>query len=446
VPRTELVVACSQLDALLGDPGGARRRLLTALEPIPREHGAALAVELAALATTTTERRGWLRHVRGADPLVTTGADALAAVADRDLEAIDRAAARLRELNDSTLAAQLTVVARIARAQLELERLQDAAETTDRALAIAHRTQRQEALVELLELRATNLLLALELDGALREAEAAERLARSQEARHMAWLRAVILHHRGDVVAAERVAAAVEQPDAVGACELAAIREPELCLRETVPRPARLDPLSSSRLLPALARAAVAAGRLDDAERWAVAIDPALPLSNARASYARAELLLARGEAAAAARLADDTVTVAERLRARLDAAEARLLAGRAHAAAGDDEQAKRALQQVAADAARGGALRLRDAAARELRRIGSRVSARAHRDGQLTGRERTVAELVADGHSNKQVAAALFLSEGTIENTLTRVYAKLGIRSRTQLARTLAPESRRLP
>ena len=82
-----------------------------------------------------------------------------------------------------------------------------------------------------------------------------------------------------------------------------------------------------------------------------------------------------------------------------------------------------------------------------ELRRLGTRVSARAHRDGQLTKRERTVAELVADGHPNKQVAAALFLSEGTIENTLTRVYAKLGIRSRTQLTRTLAAhESRRLP
>ena len=384
VPRVELVVACSQLDALLGDPGCARRRLLAALEAIPREHGAPLALELAALANTTTERRRWLRHVCGADPLVAAGADALAAVADRDLEAIDRAAARLRELNDSTLAARLTVVARVARAQLELERLEDAAETTDRALAIAGRTQRQEALVELLELRATNLLLALELDSALREAEAAERLARSQGARHLTWLRAVILHHRGDVVAAER---------------------------------------------------------------GAEATDPALSLSTARASCARAELLLARGEAAAAARLAEDAVAAAERLRARLDAAEARLLAGRAHAAAGDSERAKRVLQRVAADAARGGALRLRDAAARELRRLGTRVSARAHRDGQLTERERTVAELVADGHPNKQVAAALFLSEGTIENTLTRIYAKLGIRSRTQLTRTLAAhESRRLP
>jgi DNA-binding CsgD family transcriptional regulator len=53
--------------------------------------------------------------------------------------------------------------------------------------------------------------------------------------------------------------------------------------------------------------------------------------------------------------------------------------------------------------------------------------------------RERGIAELVAQGHSNKQVAGALFLSEKTIQNALTRVYAKLGVRSRTQLTRTFA-------
>jgi DNA-binding NarL/FixJ family response regulator len=54
---------------------------------------------------------------------------------------------------------------------------------------------------------------------------------------------------------------------------------------------------------------------------------------------------------------------------------------------------------------------------------------------GELTERERSIAELVLLGHSNKQVAATLFLSEKTVQNTLTRVYAKLGVRSRTQLA-----------
>ncbi len=196
-----------------------------------------------------------------------------------------------------------------------------------------------------------------------------------------------------------------------------------------------------------MVRAGIAAGRLDDAERWArIATEHTarlrLPAGMARASCARAEVLLARGDAAGAAALAGEAVGAAERAAAPLDALEARLLAGRAHAAAGDAEAAKDALQRVAADAARAGALRLRDDAARDLRRLGSRVSAdvrraaRGRSDAELTERERDIAELVAAGSSNKQVAATLFLSEKTVENALTRVYAKLGVRSRTQLAR----------
>jgi DNA-binding NarL/FixJ family response regulator len=45
------------------------------------------------------------------------------------------------------------------------------------------------------------------------------------------------------------------------------------------------------------------------------------------------------------------------------------------------------------------------------------------------------VAELVAEGRSNKQVADALFVSVRTVEANLTRIYAKLGIHSRTELA-----------
>jgi len=81
--------------------------------------------------------------------------------------------------------------------------------------------------------------------------------------------------------------------------------------------------------------------------------------------------------------------------------------------------------------------------AARELRKLGTRIpgpNASAAPEGALTGRERDVADLVAQGRSNKQVAADLFLSEKTIESTLTRVYAKLGVRSRVELVRRLAP------
>jgi len=68
-----------------------------------------------------------------------------------------------------------------------------------------------------------------------------------------------------------------------------------------------------------------------------------------------------------------------------------------------------------------------------ELGSIGGRK-----REEGLTPAEQRVAALVAEGHTNREVAAALFLGERTVETHLLHVYAKLGIRSRTELARTL--------
>jgi DNA-binding CsgD family transcriptional regulator len=68
-----------------------------------------------------------------------------------------------------------------------------------------------------------------------------------------------------------------------------------------------------------------------------------------------------------------------------------------------------------------------------ELGRIGGRT-----REEGLTAAERRVAALVAAGRTNREVAEQLFLGERTVAGHLTRVYAKLGVRSRTELARRL--------
>jgi len=68
-----------------------------------------------------------------------------------------------------------------------------------------------------------------------------------------------------------------------------------------------------------------------------------------------------------------------------------------------------------------------------ELGRIGGRTRAEG-----LTAAERRVADLVAEGRTNREVAAALFLAERTVASHLSHVYAKLGVRSRTELARKL--------
>jgi DNA-binding CsgD family transcriptional regulator len=70
-----------------------------------------------------------------------------------------------------------------------------------------------------------------------------------------------------------------------------------------------------------------------------------------------------------------------------------------------------------------------------ELARIGGRGPGGT----ELTPTERKLAELVAQGHSNKQIAAALFVTPKTVGTALSRLYAKLGVHSRTELIRRLA-------
>jgi DNA-binding CsgD family transcriptional regulator len=69
-----------------------------------------------------------------------------------------------------------------------------------------------------------------------------------------------------------------------------------------------------------------------------------------------------------------------------------------------------------------------------ELRRI----SGRAPTTGALTPAEERVAALVAGGKTNREVAAALFLSERTVEGHLSRIFGKLGVRHRAEVARAL--------
>ena len=74
-----------------------------------------------------------------------------------------------------------------------------------------------------------------------------------------------------------------------------------------------------------------------------------------------------------------------------------------------------------------------------------ARIGGRAPGGDELTEGERRIAEQIAAGKSNKEAAAALFLSVHTVESALTRVYRKLGVRSRTELTRRLGdlPQSK---
>ena len=73
-----------------------------------------------------------------------------------------------------------------------------------------------------------------------------------------------------------------------------------------------------------------------------------------------------------------------------------------------------------------------------EIARIGGRSASTE----TLTPTETAVAELVATGMSNREVAAALFVTPKAVEANLARIYAKRRVRSRTELARQMASEA----
>src|SRR5207244_13595166 len=82
-----------------------------------------------------------------------------------------------------------------------------------------------------------------------------------------------------------------------------------------------------------------------------------------------------------------------------------------------------------------------------ELRATGEATRGRDRSTSdELTLQELQVALKVAEGATNRETAAALFLSPMTIEAHLSRVYGKLGIRSRTELAHRFAQDSSGTP
>ena len=194
-----------------------------------------------------------------------------------------------------------------------------------------------------------------------------------------------------------------------------------------------------------LSRARLALGQLDAAEEVSTRAEiraeaSRLPLRRATARLTRGTVRLARGDAAAALELARDATEIADQAGNPLIGGRARLLAGRALAAAGQREAAVAELSAADAQLSGCGAAKETDAAARELRRLGQRISRRPrpHSTGTgvagLSSREREVAGLVASGKTNKDIAAALYLSEKTIESHLARIYDKLDIHSRAAL------------
>jgi DNA-binding CsgD family transcriptional regulator len=183
-------------------------------------------------------------------------------------------------------------------------------------------------------------------------------------------------------------------------------------------------------------------GELDDARAVTarlreLAQEQAHPWARAGAERCEALILLVGesydAEAAAALARAADAY---EALGLRFDAARSLLALGRAQRRFKQWGLARAALERAAGTFDEIGSPGWAAQARAELTRVGARRPGPA---GELTESERRAAELAAGGLSNKEIARELFVTVHTVEVHLSRAYAKLGVRSRGQLAQRLS-------
>jgi DNA-binding CsgD family transcriptional regulator len=206
-------------------------------------------------------------------------------------------------------------------------------------------------------------------------------------------------------------------------------------LAAALPRDGRFDPCLT-RFVPNEIEALVGLGRTAEAAELlalfaaqAVALDR--PWALAAAGRCRALLLSAAGDHDGAQAAVDAALVEHDRVEMPFERARTLLVAGTVQRRARRRRDARTTLEAARAAFLDVGAAAWERQAVAELGRIGGRAPA----SGELTESERRIVELVVAGRSNKDVAAQLYLAPATVEAALSRIYRKLGVGSRTQLA-----------
>jgi DNA-binding CsgD family transcriptional regulator len=191
------------------------------------------------------------------------------------------------------------------------------------------------------------------------------------------------------------------------------------------------------RFVPDEIEALIGLGRLDEAEErlgWLEERGRALDRASAIAAGLRCRGLLAAatndGEGALGA--FEQALEQHARVPMPFDRARTLLALGAALRRAKRKRHARATLEEAVQVFEALGATLWAQKARAELGQIGGRAASQ----GELTPTERRVAELVAQGLTNKEVAGTLFVSARTVEFHLSNVYRKLGLRSRAELAR----------
>jgi DNA-binding NarL/FixJ family response regulator len=474
-----MAVAAAGVERLLGRHDAGRRRLLRALDaaaPDTQEGGRLLA-DLAVAAYQRGDYAEMRKRAQEIGPgatrpnavaavaatLLALG-DAFAGEGDRATDGVAAALAAVDRATDEELAAAAELTMAVSWGLLALDRLPEGLAVARRIASVARGQGNGTAWVihELAAVLALGLLgRVADADPAADEAEQAARVGgNGQLLQWTLWLRGWVLLERGHLdgalaAAGESVELAAELDDSASAVVAQAVLGAVLAARDEHARARELlqaydiDHGWICRWAPVLVESDLA---LDDlpaarahAER-AGSLAPGTGMAGARAAAGRAQALVALAEedAPAAAELALAAAAEAAAAGAALEEARDRLVAGRALLAT-DREAGVAELVAAGEQAAACGAPRVEAEARLVLRRAGVRVGRGGPRAGGTEGlaalspREREITELVAQGLTNRAIAGRLYLSEKTIETHLTRVFQKLGVRSRVQVAAEVA-------
>jgi ATP/maltotriose-dependent transcriptional regulator MalT len=489
--RAELVAKISFATRMSGRPLGARVLVARALEGLPREASSALALRLE-LAIDHYWRGEFGQMHKVAEPVLAEAGDrgetlfvafaaALCSMAsgslnrpDRGLAELDEAREALASLPDQRVAERIDVAGYVAQAASALERIDDALECIYRGKRLAEMTGQTPYLPGML-VQETN---ASFMKGRIAEAKALAETAtdaavltgNDQFAIWALWSDAIVCSCAGDTTralasASEAVARSEHLPTTFFSSlsrlhlaaalhaggDLAAARA-ELARFEEGPAQQLLD-LRGGNGWELLVLTQLAVGELDAAVDSAARAEAraratSLPQRTATALSASAAVLLARADPAGAIEKAREAIALAASAGNPLLSARARAVEGTAHGHRGETQEGIAELAQAERTLLECGAMREANAAARELRRLGHRrprrirAAPRGTRRDALSPRETEIATLVAEGKRNRDVAAALFLSEKTVESHLARIYDKVGVHSRAALAAIIARET----
>lgn len=496
--RVRIVRTCAGVETNLGRHEQAQAHLEGALDAVPEgqsEETVALMIDLAMNGFWRAAYAGmhdWAERAADAasqigDRPLTAAALAVLALADSMTGEPERAESRRAEaaglvesLSDEELCRRVDAAAWLAGAELYLDRYIEADAHADRALRVGRATGQGELFLVLVQIlgrvwyvRGKLAEAADLLDGGI---ETARLLGNTQALVWNLFNRSVVALATGDVQLAlvsarESVDLSLEL-DAGFHSAWAAVRlagalyetgQPEsaveLLLEAAGGEGLELIPGSwRAYCLELLTRCRIALDLQSEAERsaataeaWASAVQ--LPLAAAWADRAAAAVRLSAGDTAHAAERALASAAAADALGAPIEAALSRILAGRACAEAGEHDRASEELRTAAGALDMCGALRFRDHAESELRRLGHHIHRRT-RPGRaegtaiesLTQREREVARLVVDRKTNSEIANELYLSKKTVETHLRNIFRKLDVTSRVELARAVERAGRSDP